>query len=183
MAVHDGLEARIGAQTDTEADRKAAYQQVRALEDDGSAEYALARAALAGRLAETRGAKAGKLVTEAEQFARLSLDRDRSLRDGAALRMLGTLYVLAPGRLLKQGDSEVGLEMLEDLVRSHPDDPRAQLRLAEAYLALGDPDPSIPHLCRAQSGREALPADERRLLGRLVDDAGGPSVVLCGGEA
>ena len=58
--------------------------------------------------------------------------------------MLGTLYVIAPGALVKHGDSERGLELLEGLVSEHPEIVENHLRLAEAYIALGDPDPAGP---------------------------------------
>lgn len=179
LSVLDDLERKIGERSDTAADRKAAHALVASLPDDGSAGYALARAALAGRLAENRGAKAGKLVTEAETFARKALERDPEFRDFAATRLLGTLYVLAPPRLVEHGDSEVGLEMLEELVDRLPDDPRARLRLAEAYIALGDPEPAGEHLCRARAAREQLPRDEQRLLGKLVADFGGEAALTC----
>ena len=41
--------------------------------------------------------------------------------------------------LIKHGDSETGLELLEAEVKAHPERLVSQLRLAEAYIALGDP--------------------------------------------
>ena len=177
--VLDVIESRIAAGEDSEKERVAAYDEVRAMADDGSADYAFARGALAGRVAENRGAGAGKLVTEAETWARKTLERDPNYRNGAAVRMLGSLYVLAPGRLVEHGDSEDGLSMLEDLVESRPEDPVNHLRVAEAYLHLGDPEPSFAHLCQAQQAASVLRPDERRLLERLVEDAGGASVLGC----
>ena len=179
LAALDGLEADIAAGRADRADRKRAYETAAALPDDGSAAYALARAALAGRLAEARGANAGRLVGEAEAWALRSIERDPGFRDGAATRLLGSLYVLAPPRLLAHGDSEKGLAMLEGLVREHPDDPRAHLRLAEAYVALGDPEAALPALCVARAGAKTLPGDERHLLDRLVEDVGGPEMLDC----
>ena len=46
------------------------------------------------------------------------------------------------------GDSEGGIELLEDLVQTRPDVLENQLWLAEAYFALHDPAPAGPHLCR-----------------------------------
>lgn len=179
LAVLDELEQLIEAGSDTEDERVFAYDRISKITDDGSAGWAFARAAVAGRVAETRGAGAGKLVTEAEAHARLSLERDENFRDGAATRMLGTLYVMAPARLVEHGDAEVGLEMLEALAKAKPDDPRNRLRAAEAYINLGDPEPAIEHLCAARSGQDALRVDERKLLASLVEDAGGESVVEC----
>jgi hypothetical protein len=45
------------------------------------------------------------------------------------------------------------------------------LRLAEAYLSLGDPEPSKPHLCFCAAHRAELRPDEQKLLGELDDQA------------
>lgn len=179
LAILDELDLLIAEGKDTEEDRVFAYQRVRSAPDDHSAGYAFARGALAGRVAELRGVKAGKLVTEAEAWARKSLERDPDFRDGAAKRMLGTLYVMAPGRLVEHGDAEDGLTMLEELVAARPDDPRNHLRLAEAYVYLGDPDPGIPFLCRALRDREAFRRDEQKLLDALVAEVGGEDALGC----
>ena len=171
MEVYEGLEAKIAEGSDTEDDRKDALERVRAIEDDGSPQYAFARAAIVGRVAELRGIKAGKLVTEAEQYAKLSMDRDPQWRDRAAARMLGTLWVMAPGRLLEHGDSETGISMLEELAESAPDVVENQLRLGEAYLFFGDPESAGEPLCRARAGRDALRPDEAALLDKLIAEA------------
>lgn len=173
------LEDDIEAGRATEDDRKRAYETVKAAPDDGTADYAFARAALAGRLAELRGVKAGKLVTEAETYARLALERDPEYDQGAATRMLGTLYVMAPGRLVEHGDAEEGLGMLEDLVEARPDDPRNHLRVAEAYIALDDPDPAVPFLCFAHAHRDALRKDDQALLDSLSESFGGKAGLAC----
>lgn len=177
--VLDGLEADIESGAASEDDRKRAYDTVAAAKDDGSADYAFARAALAGRLAELRGVKAGKLVTEAETYARLTLERDPEYDDGAATRMLGTLYVMAPGRLVEHGDAEDGLSMLEDLVEARPDDPRNHLRVAEAFIALDDPDPAVEFLCFAHANRDALRKDDQTLLDTLSETFGGKAGLAC----
>ena len=173
------LEGEIEAGRASEDDRKRAYETVKAASDDGSADYAFARAALAGRLAELRVVKAGKLVTEAETYARLALERDPEYDQGAATRMLGTLYVMAPGRLVEHGDAEEGLGMLEDLVAARPDDPRNHLRVAEAYIALDDPDPAVPFLCFAHAHRDALRKDDQALLDTLSESFGGKAGLGC----
>ncbi|MCR9165293.1 MAG: tetratricopeptide repeat protein [Nannocystaceae bacterium] len=178
-AVLDALEADIEAGAASEQDRKRAYERVATAEDDGTAAYAFARAALAGRLAELRGVKAGKLVTEAETYARLSLERDPQYDQGAATRMLGTLYVMAPGRLVEHGDAEDGLSMLEDLVEAQPDDPRNHLRVAEAFIALDDPDPAARFLCFAHAHRDTLRKDDQRLLDTLSETFGGKAGLAC----
>ncbi len=178
-AVLERLEADIEAGTASEADREQAYAVMTGMEDDGTADYAFARAAVAGRLAELRGLGAGKLVTEAETFARLTLERDPEYDDGAATRMLGTLYVMAPARLVEHGDAEDGLSMLEDLTTARPDDPRNHLRTAEAFINLDDPDPAVPYLCEAARGRATLRRDEAALLDSLVDSVAGDAGLAC----
>lgn len=182
IAVYESLERLIDEQKDTKADREDAYALITSWEDDSPA-YLFARAAIAGRLAENRGLQAGGLVTEAEAYARRAREKEPDFREGSATRMLGTLYVLAPGRLLKHGDSEVGLELLEKEVEAHPDRPVSRLRLAEAYIALGDPDPAREHLCAAKAAEATLSAGDRRLLARLVEESGGPDALGCAGES
>jgi len=183
MQIYAELEALIADGRDSEDDRQFALDGVQKIEDDGTAEYAFARAALLGRVAELRGVKAGKLVTGVERYARLSIERDPEFKGKAATRMLGSLYVMAPPRLVEHGDSETGLELLEALADEHPDEPLNHLRVAEAFIHLGDPEPALPHLCTTLAVRDTLRADDQALLGRLVADAGGDAALGCGGEA
>lgn len=175
----EALEVKIERGAAVDDDREAAYEEAAGVPDDGTASYAFARAALAGRLAELRGLGAGALVTEAERFARLTLERDPEYDEGAATRMLGTLYVMAPGRLVEHGDSEDGLTMLENLAESRPGDPRNHLRLAEAFVFLGDLDEAAEPLCRAVAAAQALRADEQALLAGLVKEFGGEAELGC----
>jgi hypothetical protein len=179
MTIYEALEVELEAGTATEDDRMDAYLRVQSIRDDGSAAHAFAAAALAGRLAELRGAKAGKLVTEAESWARKSIERDPEFRDRAATQLLGSLYVMAPGRLVEHGDSETGLEMLEGLVEAKPESPAYRFRLAQAYAHLGDDDAAKPHLCASLAARQDLRKDEQRLLDDLVEDAGGAEALAC----
>lgn len=169
--VYERLEALIDAQKDNKQDREDAYALV-VKQADTSPEYYFARAAVAGRLAENRGLQALGLVTETEDYARKVRAIDPDYREGAATRMLGTLYVLAPPSLVKHGDSETGLELLEAEVKAHPERLISRLRLAEAYIALGDPEPAKEHLCVVQRGEATLSAGDRRLLTKLVADSG-----------
>ena len=179
MAISDELEALAVQGKGAEDDRVYALEQVRSIPDDGSAGYAFARAAVAGRVAELRGIKAGKLVGEAEGFARTSIERDPEFRARAASRLLGSLWVMAPPRLLEHGDSEEGLELLETLATEQPEELLNHLRLAEAYVFLGDPDPAVPHLCTAQQGRDVLRRDDEALLQRLLDEVGDEEPIQC----
>jgi hypothetical protein len=177
IGIHDALEALIQSGAATEDDRKYAYEAV--LEwDDGSAEYAFVRGALAGRLAQARGLAAVGLVKESETWAKTSIERDRNYADGAARRMLGTLYVLA-GDYVEHGDSEEGLELLEELVEEHPDQIVNWLRMAEGYVALGDPEGGFEGLCTAQAGKDQLTGEEAELLTHLIEDAGGQEELGC----
>jgi|SRR5690349_16975284 len=181
LAIYEALEAKIAEGKDTEQDRSDALAEASSIADDQSAAYAFVRAALAGRVAENRGAKAGKLVTDSEGWALKSIARDPEFRDRAATQLLGSLYVMAPGRLVEHGDSEKGLEMLEKLVESKPDEPRYRLRLAQAYVHLGDDEPAHPHACASLAGRDELRGDEQKLLDALVAELGGAEALGCGG--
>lgn len=171
LAIADALETLIAAGTATLSDRQFAYDQIRARAED-SAEYAFARASVAGRVVQQRGLLASPLLAEAEAYARRSRELDPDFRDGAATRMLGTLYVVAPARLLQHGNSELGLELLEGLATKHPDVAENHLRLAEAYIMLNDPKPAVSHLCRAQEERARLRRDDQQLLDELSKGIG-----------
>jgi len=173
LAVADALEALIAEGDDTPADREYAYTAV-TRDDEDTAAYAFARATVTGRLVQQRGLLAANLVGEVEDWALRSIELDPSFREGAAARLLGTLWVLAPASLVKRGDSERGLELLTTLVRDHPDQVENHLRLAEAYIALHDPAPAEPHLCVCLAERTVLRHDEQRLLDQLVRVAGAP---------
>lgn len=178
LALADKVEELIDAETIRPEDRAAAYEAVKEWEDS-SAAYAYARASLAGRLAETKGIGAGPLIADMEKFGRRSLALEPRFRDGAARRMLGTLYVLAPAQLVKHGDSEEGLEMLEKQVERYPDDPANHLRLAEGFVALSDPDPAYEIVCRVLERRDELRPSEKRLLNTLIDSLGGKAELGC----
>ncbi|WP_437777389.1 hypothetical protein [Sorangium sp. So ce1097] len=86
--------------------------------------------------------------------------------------MLGTLYVIAPGTLLKHGNSEDGLALLEGLVKAHPGVMENHLRVAQAYMALGDASPAYPHVCQCVAHKAELRKDDQKLLEKLVNEAG-----------
>ena len=179
LAVHDALEKLIDAQQDTVEDREAAYAAVREWEQPTAAYY-FARAALTGRVAQKRGLEAEDLIKEMERYALKSRDLDPAFRKGAAMRMIGTLYVLAPAAMLQSGDSEKGLEILEKLADKHPEVLENRLRVAEAGIALDDKDPAKQHLCACLAGKKSLRPDDQRLLDKLVEDAGGALGLACG---
>lgn len=172
LAISDALEKLIATGADTPADRQLAYDSI-CNDHVDTAPATFARAAVTGRLVQQRGLLGADLVDDVERSAMRSRELDLGFRDGAATRLLGTLYVIAPATFLEHGDSERGLELLEGLVEARPDIPENQLRLAEAYIALRDPMPAQPHLCRALEARDALRWDDQALLDRLVESVGG----------
>ncbi|MEM9693615.1 MAG: hypothetical protein AAGA56_13795 [Myxococcota bacterium] len=180
LALADRLEELIDEQSVSPKDREAAYLAARKWPRKTAA-YAYARAVLAGRLAEIKGLSGVRLIAEVERWAKRSLEQDPAFRAGAARRILGTLYVLAPASLLRDGDSEVGLELLEKQLELHPDDPVNQLRLAEGYVALGDPDPAYEFICEVVDRQKALRPSERRLLASVVQSLGGRAELGCEG--
>ncbi len=172
LALSDALEELIAEGKDTPGDRQFAYDTVRA-KVEPTAEYAFARAAITGRLVQLRGLTGANLVGDVEKWAleckRLSPD----FRKGAALRLLGTLYVFAPSAWVEHGDSEAGISILEDQANKvHPEILENHLRLAEGYIALHDTEPAKPYLCKVVARRLELRKDDQALLDRLVQDAG-----------
>ena len=178
LKISDTLEEVIDGQRERPRDRQAAYDAVRQW-PQRTAEYAYARAALTGRLAQKRGLTGATLIGEMESWALYSLEIDPAFRRGAAKRMLGTLYVLAPASLLDKGDSEDGLTMLEELLEQFPDDLQNHLRVAEAYIALDDPDGAHDPLCRCLNGPAKLRPQDQRLLSQLVTQMGGVKAIRC----
>jgi hypothetical protein len=173
LGVADALEALIAEGKDSAADRESAYTAVASGEEETAA-YAFARAIVTGRLVQQRGLLGASLVGDVEDWALRSREIDPAFREGAATRLLGTLWVLAPASFLAHGDSERGLELLEGLVRDYPGGIENRLRLAEAYIALHDSAPAEPHLCVCLANRASLRRDEQRLLDQLVVVAGTP---------
>jgi predicted Zn-dependent protease len=178
LALSDALEKLISDGNDTEEDRQAAYDLVVTLPTETAGD-AFGRAAIAGRLAEKKGALAllgdhspTALVAEAEKFALKSRKLDASFRRAAATRLLGTLYVLAPANLLEGGNSEAGIEILEGLVKVDPELISNQLRLAEAYVALGDKESARAPLCLVLGAMNGLRGDEVKLARSIERDIG-----------
>jgi len=178
LVVSDGLEALIEHGKDTPAARESAYDKVRKSRCDATAGGAFGRAAVTGRIVQQKGLLAANLVRDVEFYARRSREIDPTFRDFASTRMLGTLYVMAPAALLKHGDSEAGLAMLETLAHEHPDVPENHLRVAEANVALGDQAAARPHVCHCLAARARLRHDDQTLLAQLFAQltAGGKSL-------
>jgi hypothetical protein len=175
LALCDALEALIAEGKDTPTDREYALKII-ASRPERTAAYAFARGAVAGRVAESRGGLGAlNMVGEVARWGELSRKLDPNFREGAAARMLGTLYTKAPASVLPNGaDSEVGLEMLEALVKAHPQTLENRLRLGEAYVVQGDRGAAMPHLCVVLGRKTELRRDEQHLLGQLFSDMGNP---------
>ena len=171
IQIYDALELLVANGDDTRNDRKTAWRAVRDRNED-TAEGQFAWAAIAGRYVQYKGLLAANLLEDIEDHARRSLELDPNFRNGAAKRILGAMYVAAPSNLVEHGDSEVGLEMLEELVTRYPDDPENHFFLAEAYITLNDPEPALPHLCFCLAHKEKMREDQQALLPSLFSDAG-----------
>ncbi len=174
LALSDALEAEYDAGPPSEGDIRWAYDQAKDRAVTTAAD-AYGKAKITARWVQLRGALAAGQLREVERLLLLSQKLDPGFRAGAARRALGVLYVNAPARLLEQGDSERGLELLEELVREHPEDVENPLRLAEAYVALGDPEPAHPLLCDCQRRRSSLRAADQRRLDELMREADAPA--------
>ena len=170
MMLYRWLEERILAGVERPGDREAALARIEQHPADTAA-YHYARAAVTGRYLEQHRLSAIHRVKDVEWHARRSRELDPDFRGGAATRLLGTVYVLAPASVLEHGDSETGLELLEELVEKHPEVPENHLRLAEAYVALGDPAAARPYICRWVGKQVQLSVDEQFLLNQLLRDA------------
>jgi hypothetical protein len=173
LAISDALEKLIAEGKDTPSDREFALRAVSARPAE-TAEYAFARAAVVGRVIQARGLGGAGLIRDAERWAQKSRKLKPEFRNGAAARMLGTLYVMAPSGWLEHGDSEQGLEILEGLVKSFPTTWENHLRLAEAFISLGDPSAGTPFLCTCEVHKAELRHDDQLLLEHLFADAGHP---------
>jgi hypothetical protein len=171
LAIYDRLEALIAEDDDTRNDRKSAYRAIRDRNEDTAA-FQFAWAAITGRFVQYKGLLGVGLVKEIEKRARRSVELDPKFRDGAAKRLLAQMYVIAPSNFLEYGNSELGLEMLEELVEEYPANPENHLRLAEAYVALNDPAPAHPHLCACVNSKDSMRHDDEKLLQNLIADAG-----------
>jgi tetratricopeptide (TPR) repeat protein len=74
-----------------------------------------------------------------------------ALDDGGPLRVLGLLYVKAPGWPIGPGDLEAALEILNRAVRDYPDHPLNHLYLAYALVDAGERGRARDELARARA--------------------------------
>jgi hypothetical protein len=87
-----------------------------------------------------------------EMVARLKVACAAPAQDqGGPLRVLGLLYVKAPGWPLGPGDLEAALALLQQAVRDYPDHPLNHLYLAYALVDAGERNQAAAELRIAQS--------------------------------
>jgi hypothetical protein len=175
LAISDALEALIAEGKDTPTDREYALKAIIA-KPENTAAYAFARGAVAGRVAESRGGMGAlNLVGEVARWGELSRKLDPNFREGAATRMLATLYTKAPPALLPEGrDSETGLDWLDQLIKAHPKTLENHLRKAEALVFQGDAANAVADICLCLARKGELRRDDQLLLEHIYADAGNP---------
>jgi hypothetical protein len=180
LAISDALEALITEGQDSPRHREYALKLISA-HPENTADYAFARAAVTGRVLQSRGLFTGiPLVGDVAHWADVSRKLDPEFREGAATRLWAILCTQAPPALLPSGcDAETGITMLAALVKKH-DNVGNHLRLAEALIVQGDVASAVPELCYCLLHRNELRHDEQKLLDNLVRDAGNPK---CPGAA
>jgi hypothetical protein len=175
LSISDALEALIAEGQDSPRHREYALKLVKA-HPENTADYAFARAAVTGRVLQSRGLFTGiPLVGDVAHWADISRKLDPEFREGAATRLLAILCTQAPPALLPSGcDAEQGITMLALLVKKHPDNVENHCRLAEAYIVQGDVPSAVPELCTCLRHKKELRHDEQKLLDTLKSDAGNP---------
>jgi hypothetical protein len=175
LAISDALEALIAEGRDTPHHREVALEMISAHPEDTAA-YAFARAAVAGRVLQSRGLFTGALlVGDVAHWGLVSRKLDPEFREGAATRLLGILCTQAPPALLPSGcDAEQGIAMLIELVKKHPNNVENDCRLAEAFIVQGDLPSALPELCICVRRKAELRHDEQKLPATLRSNAGNP---------
>jgi tetratricopeptide (TPR) repeat protein len=125
----------------------AALARARGSTDDPEADYLYALNL--GLYVRARGMTAvGRL---SELVARLQLaGQQPALDDGGPLRVLGLLYVKAPGWPVGPGDLEAALALLQRAVRDFPNHPLNHLYLAYALADAGERTQALAALARAR---------------------------------
>jgi tetratricopeptide (TPR) repeat protein len=116
--------------------RRLAETAVEAWPESGLAHYLLAW--LVGLEAEAVPLKGLELVAVIEREAQQAADLEPAVDHGGPNRMLGELYLRAPGFPVSIGDSELAVEHFRKAVAQDPLFAENRLGLAEALLADGD---------------------------------------------
>lgn len=113
-------------------------------------ELAYVHALNLGLFVRARGMMAvGRL---SELIARLKVaERKPDLDNGGPWRVLGLLYVKAPGWPVGPGDLDAALELLRRAVNDYPEHPQNHLYLAQALIEAGDRAQARAELSKARA--------------------------------
>ena len=130
-----------------------------------AAHYLLAYAT--GLVAEQRPLQGLELVPIIEREAQLAAGLDATIDDGGPERMLGDLYLRAPGFPVSIGDSALAVEHFGRAVEMAPDKSANRLGLIEALLA----EEQLPAACDELSVLFAsfAPVTSTEQWGRAID--------------
>jgi hypothetical protein len=101
------------------------------------ADYVFFAGALLGNYIRFSSVRAIAQIRQVNDYFRRAVDLDPSYDDGAPMRALGTLLVQAPPWPAGVGDSEEGLELLEEATLLFPGHPANHLYLADALVGEG----------------------------------------------
>ncbi len=135
---------------DARRGRAAAETAVRKLPDSGLAHYLAAY--LAGLVAERAPLRGLGLVPSIEREAARAADLDPGVDRGGPDRMLGELYLRAPGPPLSVGNPEKAVRHYRRAVAVAPAAPENRVGLAEALLARDETDEACRELRTVQAG-------------------------------
>jgi hypothetical protein len=115
------------------------FERLRAAVERNSdrVDYAFLAGASLGNYIRFSSVQAIAQIRQVNDYFRRAVDLDPSYDDGAPLRALGTLLVQAPPWPAGVGDSEEGLELLEEAAQLFPGHPANHLYLADALVGEG----------------------------------------------
>ena len=141
--------------------------------EQDTAAYAFARAAVTGRLVQQRGLRGASLVGEVERWALRSRELDPDFRDGAATRLLGTLYVIAPAIVPRARRFRAGPRAARGArAASIPTCSRTTCASPRPTSRSAIPSRRRRTCASASARRNALRRDDQQLLDQLVATAG-----------
>ena len=109
-----------------------------------------------GQILRERGMSAIPLLSE-EIKALKTAQEEPSIDLGGPFRVLGMLYLKAPGWPAGPGDHDVALELLSGVALQYPSHPLNQIFYGEALLATGDKETARQHFAKGKDlAREEL---------------------------
>jgi len=98
------------------------------------------RAAAIGLFIQENKLKGRSGMTDIRADAQRAIELDSTYSDGGPYRILGTLYLRAPGPPTGIGSTRRALRTLQQAYEVAPEHPANVLRLAEAHLEVGNPE-------------------------------------------